>query len=295
MRKAASALIIHDLYPDSLVMAGFLRTTSFLTRCLRAANKMMFRQLDAIVIIGRDMAPKLLDYPKVSLSRITLIPNWATMPVGYRELSPENPYRRRCGGSFIVAMSGNAGFTHDPASVFEAARILKDNKDIKFLLSGEGVGWTKIKEMQAASPIPNVTLVERVPDSELESFLSAGDVWIVPYRKNNTGVSVPSRIYNIFAIGRPIIICSETDAEAAILLREENIGWVTPPEDPQTLARVIESAASNAVATAESGRRAVQVASRYTRQIALSAYRNLMDELLAGQLSAKRNRLKNAA
>src|SRR5205807_2867807 len=120
---------------------------------------------------------------------------------------------------------------------------------IRFLLSGEGVGWTKIKEMQAACSIPNVTLVERVSDPELESFLSAGDVWIVPYRKNNTGVSVPSRIYNIFAIGRPIIICSEADAEAAILLREENICWVTPPEDPQVLARVIDSAASNAVAT----------------------------------------------
>jgi len=183
------------------------------------ANRVMFCRLDAIVIIGRDMAPKLLAYPKVNMSMISLIPNWATMPIYYRELSSENPYRRLCGGSFVVAMSGNAGFTHDPMSVFEAARLLKDNKDIKFLLSGEGVGWTKIKEMQEASPIPNVTLVERVSEAELESFLSAGDVWIVPYRKNNTGVSVPSRIYNIFAIGRPIILCSEPDAEAAILLR----------------------------------------------------------------------------
>jgi glycosyltransferase involved in cell wall biosynthesis len=295
LRKAASALIIYDLYPDTLVMAGFLRANSILTRWLRSANKTIFRWLDALVIIGRDMAPKLLAYPKVSPSKISLIPNWATMPVRYRDLSPENSYRQLCGGRFVVAMSGNAGFTHDPVSVFEAARILKDNKDIRFLLSGEGVGWTKIKEMQAASSIPNVTLVERVSDSELESFLSAGDVWIVPYRKNNTGVSVPSRIYNIFAIGRPIIVCSEADAEAAILVREENIGWVTPPEDPQALARVIESAASNAVATRESGRRAVQVASHYTRQIALSAYRNLMDGLLAGQLLAKRNGLKSAA
>ncbi len=79
LRKAASALIIYDLYPDTLVMAGFLRATSILTRWLRSANEIMFGWLDAIVIIGRDMAPKLLDYPKVSASRISLIPNWATM------------------------------------------------------------------------------------------------------------------------------------------------------------------------------------------------------------------------
>jgi glycosyltransferase involved in cell wall biosynthesis len=295
LKKAASALIIYDLYPDTLVMAGFLRASSILTRCLRAANKTMFQWLDAIVIIGRDMRSKLLDYPKMTPSKISLIPNWVTLPIRYRELTPDNIYRRQCGGGFIVAMSGNAGFTHDPVSVFEAARILQDNKDIKFLLSGEGVGWAKLRDMQAASPLPNVTLIERVPETELESFLSAGDVWVIPYRKDNTGVSVPSRIYNLLAIGRPIIICSEADAEAAILLREENIGWVAPPEDPKLLAQIISTAASAAADTKEKGHRAAIVASRYTRQIALDAYRDLMDMLLERQLARNRVGSKSVA
>jgi glycosyltransferase involved in cell wall biosynthesis len=295
LRKAASVLIIYDLYPDTLVMAGFLGASSILTRSLRSANEVMFQWLDAIVIIGRDMSAKLLDYPKMSAAKLNLIPNWATMPVRYRELDPENPYRRRCGGRFVVAMSGNAGFTHDPESVFEAARLLQQNTDIKFLLSGEGVGWTKLNEMQAASPLPNVTLIERVPESELESFLSAGDIWIVPYRKNNTGVSVPSRIYNLLAIGRPIIICSEPDAEAAILMREEDIGWVAPPEDPAAMARIIGFAASSAADTHQKGHKAAMVASRFTRQIALDTYCSLMDRLLDQQLSRRRNNLKAAA
>jgi glycosyltransferase involved in cell wall biosynthesis len=295
LRKAASALIIYDLYPDSLVLAGFLSASSILTKWLRSANGVLFRWLDAIVIIGRDMGSKLLEYPKMTAAKINLIPNWATLPIQYRELDPENPYRRICGGRFIVAMSGNSGFTHDPKSVFEAARILQNNADIKFLLSGEGVGWIKLNEMQTASPLPNVTLIERVPESELESFLSAGDIWIVPYRKNNTGVSVPSRIYNLLAIGRPIIICSEPDAEAAILMREEDIGWVTPPEDPEAIARVISFAASAAGNTTEKGHRAAVVAARFTPQIALSGYRDLINRLLDGQLSRRRDSLKTAA
>jgi glycosyltransferase involved in cell wall biosynthesis len=295
MRKAASALIIYDLYPDTLVMAGFLRATSVLTRWLRSANATMLRWLDAIVVIGRDMAPKLLEYPNVTSSKINLIPNWSTMSVGYREINDANPFRQSCDGKFVVAMSGNAGFTHDPLSVFEAARILEDHPDIRFLLSGEGVGWTKIKEMQAASPLPNVTLIERVPDAELENFLASGDVWIVPYRKNNTGVSVPSRIYNIFAVGRPIIICSEPDAEAAILLRDENIGWVTQPEDPRALAQTIALAASETAGVKAKGQRAAQVAARYTRQISLGAYRDLMDGLLHRQLVRHRESLREVA
>src|SRR5260370_34329415 len=188
-----------------------------------------------------------------------------------------------------------AGFAHDPESVCEAARILQKNTDIRFLLWGEGVGWTRLNELQAASRLPNVTLIERVPTSELECFLSAGDIWIVHYRKNNTGVSVPSRIYNLLAIGRPIIICSEPDAEAAILMREEDIGWVAPPEDPAAMARIIGVAASSAADTNQKGHRAAMVASRLTRQIALDTYCGLMDKLLDEQLSRRRNNLKAAA
>ena len=68
-----------------------------------------------------------------------------------------------------------------------------------------------------------------------------------------------------------------------MLLREEDIGWVTPPEDPEALARIIAAAASDAATTTEKGRRAVLVASRYTRQIAHAAYRKLMDRLLQRQ------------
>ena len=294
IRRAASVVIIYDLYPDTLVMAGFLNPSSILTKCLRLANQKMFQWLDAIVIIGRDMHQKLLEYPSTTAEKLSLIPNWTTLPVRYRELDPDNPFRKLCGGKFIVAMSGNAGFTHDPASVFEAARLLKDNTSIAFLLSGEGVGWTEIKEMQAASSLPNVTLIERVPEPELEDFLSAGNIWIIPYRKSNTGVSVPSRTYNLLAVGRPIVICSEPDAEAAILLCEENIGWVTPPEDPQALAKIISAAAEAHAETHEKGVRAAQVAARYTPQIALRAYRELMGTLLNRQLARDQAKLKPA-
>lgn len=287
LRRASVALIIYDFYPDSLVMAGFLRPASMVTRMMRWANKMMFQRLNAIVTIGRDMNSILMAYPRMTEEKISLIPNWATLPVRYREIDADNPYRRRCGGKFLVAMSGTAGFTHDPESVFEAARILRDNVGIHFLLSGEGVGWTKLKEKQAASPLSNVTLIERVPETELETFLSAADVWVIPYRKNNTGVSVPSRIYNLLAVGRPVIICSEPEAEAAMLVREHDLGWVVEPEAPASIAQAVRFAASTAGKSLEKGRRATAVAPRYTKQIALRSYNELMGRLLGKQAGAR--------
>jgi glycosyltransferase involved in cell wall biosynthesis len=193
-----------------------------------------------------------------------------------------------CGSKVLVSISGNAGFTHDPESVFEAALLLIDETDIHFLFSGEGVGWMKLKEKNAVSPLRNVTMVERVPEPELEGFLSAADIWIIPYRKNNTGVSVPSRIYNLLAAGRPVILCSEPDAEAALLVGEHDLGWVVQPENPAAIAATIKLAASAAGKTEEKGRRAAEVAQLYTGGVALKSYSDLMRRLLDRRASGAR-------
>ena len=80
-----------------------------------------------------------------------------------------------------------------------------------------------------------------------------------------------------------------------MLLQEEGIGWVTPPEDPKALARLVAAAASDAAGTKTKGRRAVVIASRYTRPIALGAYRNLMDRLLSGEHARGEDTLKEVA
>ncbi len=152
LKGARSVLIMHDLYPDVLIMAGLLKPDSLPAKAMRGLNALMFRALDAVVVIGL--------------------------------------------------------FAHDPFIVFEAARLLRDDKDIHFLLSGWGIGFDQLREMQSAAKLPNVTLVDRVEDDQLETFLSAADAWIIPYRRNVAGVLVPSRFYNLLAIGRPVILVS---------------------------------------------------------------------------------------
>jgi len=43
---------------------------------------------------------------------------------------------------------------------------------------------------------------------------------------NMAGVSVPSRMYNVMAAGKPIIAVTDPDSELALVVREEDIGWV---------------------------------------------------------------------
>ena len=277
LKGARSVLIMHDLYPDVLIMAGLLKPQSIVAKAMRALNAPMFRALDAVVIIGRDTEKLLLRYRGMTRDKIRFIPNWATLSRGVRAVDADNPYRRSLSAGFVVGLSGNLGFTHDPVVVFEAARLLRENRDIHFLLSGWGIGFDQLREMQSEAKLRNVTLVDRVDEGQLETFLSAADAWIIPYRKNVAGVSVPSRFYNLLAIGRPVILVSEADAEAALTVTEHDVGWVVEPGSADELAKTISRAAG--ARDPERAGRAAEIAGRFDFKIAMTDYCSLIREL----------------
>lgn len=278
LKRARSVLIMHDLFPDVLVMAGLLRQRSILARVMRGANALMFRALDAIVIIGRDTEALLMRYRGVTPAKISFIPNWATLEPGVRPIEPDNPYRRLHAARFMVGLSGNLGFTHDPDVVFGAARLLRDDPHIHFLLSGWGIGFDRLKELQSNAGLPNVTLVERVAEEGLEAFLAAANVWLIPYRREFAGVSVPSRFYNLLAVGRPVILVSESNAEAALTVSEHDLGWVVEPGHPEQLAQTIRLAALREdPARAE---RAAVTARQFNFAAAMAGYSGLIARLL---------------
>jgi len=278
LKGARSVLIMHDLYPDVLIMAGLLKPQSIVAKAMRALNAPMFRALDAVVIIGRDTEKLLLRYGGMTSDKIRFIPNWATLERGVRAVDPDNPYRRPLSARFVVGLSGNLGFTHDPVIVFEAARLLRESRDIHFLLSGWGIGFDQLRAMQAEARLPNVTLVDRVEDDQLETFLSAADVWIIPYRRNVAGVSVPSRFYNLLAIGRPVILVSEADAEAALTVTEHDVGWVVEPGRADELANTVSRAAG--AKDPRRAERAAEISRRFDFEIAMTEYCSLIRELL---------------
>ncbi|MBI3434472.1 MAG: glycosyltransferase family 4 protein [Proteobacteria bacterium] len=280
IKRAPTALIVFDLYPDAIIAAGLITPNSLLARLVRRFNEWLYRALDVIVIIGRDMENHFAQYRAATAHKLEYIPNWATVSPRLRPIDQCHPFRAGRSDCFFVGLSGNLGFTHDPETVFAAARRLANNDRICFLLSGWGLGWERIKRLQQAERLPNIRLIERVPSAQLEDFLAVADVWIIPYRKHMAGVSVPSRFYNLLAVGRPIIALAEADAEHAMILSEHDVGWVVPPEDPDALAATICNAAADHAAVAAKGRRAVGIiGDRFTRAASGRAYRMLAQRL----------------
>ena len=196
---------MHDLYPDVLVMAGLLKPQSLLAKAMHAFNAPMFRTLDAVVIIGRDTEKLLLRYPGMTSDKI--------MGDACARRSPhraDNPYRRSLSARYVVGLSGNL-------RLYPRSRHRVRSRTPLAPVVGLGSGVRPVEGHAGRSKLPNVTLVDRVEDEQLETFLSAANAWIIPYRKNVAGVSVPSKpVLQSLAIGRPVILVSEVDRRGGI-------------------------------------------------------------------------------
>ncbi len=53
------------------------------------------------------------------------------------------------------------------------------------------------------------------------------------------GVSMPSRTYNILAVGKPILALTEVNSEVARVIQEDDLGWIVSPDNPEKLLQTI--------------------------------------------------------
>lgn len=280
LRGAEFLLLVHDVYPDILIATKILRVDSLPARFGVRMNQWLYHRAARIIVLGRDMQARArLHLNPSQYSRIVVIPNWADVdqitpqPRVQNELLVELGLTRK----FVVQYAGNMGYPNDLESIVESAHLLAANPDVHFLFLGSGVKWKWVKTKLAEYGLHNATLLGSRPRSQQQIFLNACDVAIVSLIHEMVGISVPSRMYNILAAGKPIIAVTEVDSELAQLVLEEQIGWVVSPGAPEKIVEVIVAAYADSQGVAKMGQRARCVAeSKYAFQQAREKYRALM-------------------
>ena len=279
LRRAKVVLLAHDVYPEVVVASGIAEENSLIVRLVRWANKKLYRAMDHIVVIGRDMKVLALEKigPRLSQeANISIIPNWADIDKITPTARAENSLLIKLGlqDKFVIQYAGNMGFVHDIETIITAATLLRDLSHVHFLFIGSGAKQDWLEEEIERHGLSNVTKIGQQPRSEQNIFLNACDVAIMALLPGMLGVSVPSRTYNILAAGKPILGILHKDAETAQMVIEENIGWCVEPQNPAALDATIREISSQTDTVEAMRIRARSVAEdKYTAEHALEKFR----------------------
>ena len=280
-------LLIHDVYPEVLVKTGLCRPSSAIVRIVQLANQVLYNQSHKIITLGRDMTQLVQAKVPGSGNKIYCIPNWAENEIVSPAEKASNELLQELGITtrFIVLYAGNMGRTHGIDYLAEAAKSLEGNTQIHFVVIGFGTKRVWLEEYVKHQKLENISICSFRPPSEKTISLNACDIALISFIPGMAGVSVPSRMYNQMAAGKPIIALTDDWSELAEVVREEEIGWVVKPADVAALVRTIQFAADNPQLCAEMGAKAAVVAqTKYTFTQATQSYKKLFKELFANPL-----------
>jgi glycosyltransferase involved in cell wall biosynthesis len=282
IRGVTPLLLIHDVYPQAFVATGLVRRGSFAERTMLRLNRSLYSAVERVITIGRDMS-RLVDVVAGGTAKVAMIPNWGDVEAIRPMPRQFNPILTSLGilDKFVVQYVGNMGRTHGLEVLIEAASALRHRTDIHFLFSGSGAKRRYLEN--AAAGCPNITvLAAHHPRESLGELLNACDLSMISFTPGMSGVSVPSRIYDVLAGGHPLLALTDSDSELAMLIAEERVGWSVPPNDREAFIEQLLYAAEHRDELEEAGRRARAVAERkYSLSQIGEQYRHLIASVIA--------------
>jgi glycosyltransferase involved in cell wall biosynthesis len=131
--------------------------------------------------------------------------------------------------------------------------MLQNHNDIKFFFVGDGAEKQNLVKVAGEMGLSNVIFHNQIPHSHIPEYYAACDLCLVPLRRADLFTkNIPSKIYEIMASSRPILI--STEGESRRLVEVSGAGLGSKPEDPRGLAEKILYLKENPDLRSEMGR-----------------------------------------
>lgn len=220
--KNPFSVIVFDTYPDALSNIG-IRKGNPLFNLWAGWNRKLFVKAKRVFTLSEGMAVRLGSY--VERSKITVVPCWSANSTFAPMAKGENPFVRKHGldGKFVVMYSGNMGVTHNVQLLVECAKRLRDNDRIHFMLIGGGTRKMELESMVKAEGLVNCTFMDWLPAEQLPYSLAAADLGVISLTDETALVSVPSKTFNLLAVGCPLMcIVPQRSEIARMVTKYEN-------------------------------------------------------------------------
>jgi len=277
--RAPLVVISQDVFPEIAVQLKRLQNPVLMS-LLRGLVGLYLRRADRIVAIGDTMRLR-LEEKGARPERLRVIPNWVdTQRLGPLEKS--NPWARnvKLDDKFVVMHSGNVGHAQDLDSLVRAATFLRDLDDLRIMIIGTGARHAELVSLAELLEVDQIQFLYYQSRGVLPQSLSAADVHVVGLAPGLAGYVVPSRLYGILAVARPVIVAAEAESETVQVVQRVGCGLVVPPGRPELLARAIRDAHDGKYDLEEMGARGRRwVEQEADRSVAMGRYRELLREL----------------
>jgi glycosyltransferase involved in cell wall biosynthesis len=248
---------VQDLFPRSPIDLGLMNNRLVIRAC-EALERFVYRAAGAITVHSDGNRDHILT-KGTPPAKVHSIPNWVDTDA-IRPGERNNAFRTEAGigeREFVVLFAGTMGWSQGLDTVIGAARHLKDEPDVTFLLVGDGAERAKLEEMAAVADLPHVKFLPMQPKEKYPQLLAAADACLVTLRPEVATPVVPSKLLTIMAAARPVLASLPLAGDAPKIVAEAHAGIVSPAGDETALAnavRLLKRDPQRAAAFGQAGR-----------------------------------------
>lgn len=238
-------LWIMDLNPDQAIAAGYLSPGGVAARCLERFLRFSLRRASRIVVLDDYMRER-IRRRGIPDSRIRVIAPWSHDDVAFDPVGREF-FRRQhqLQDKFVVMYSGNHSPCHPLDTLLAAAAALADCPNIHFCFVGGGSEFGKVEAFRARNQLGNITCLGYQPRQSLSASLSSADLHVVVMGDPFVGIVHPCKVYNVLALGLPLLYIGPAESHIAGLLPGQAKGhwfWLARHGDGRSVAEHILAA-----------------------------------------------------
>lgn len=217
-----------DLWPESMKTIG-LKETSVIYKIIDWISRKMYKAADKIIVSSRSFIDILKHRVKEG-TKFKYLPQHSEMIECMDKDKNDNKY------DFVFA--GNIGKAQSVETIIKAANILKENKNIKFHIVGDGSSLQECKELTNELQLENVVFYGRRPQSEMNKYYSMADAMLVTLIDEEfCNRTMPAKVQSYMSAKKPII--AAINGETMDVITESKTGLCVKAEDYESLASCI--------------------------------------------------------
>jgi colanic acid biosynthesis glycosyl transferase WcaI len=228
---------IQDIWPESLIAVKALNSGVAIEAVRRLAAFIYLRC--RIILVQSPAFIAQLRALGLADADIRYLPN--TAPDYFRPVlpPPDVPERKLLSDGFNVVFAGNIGSQQDPETILAAAELLRDVREIHWVIVGDGRlrEWLA-SEIAKRNLSDTCRLLERRPAERMPILFGLADALLVILSPSCiSGLTIPSKLQCYLACGRPIV--GAIDGASRKIIEESGAGLVSPPGRPRALANAV--------------------------------------------------------
>ncbi|MEJ2605317.1 MAG: glycosyltransferase family 4 protein [Anaerolineales bacterium] len=268
---------VRDLWPYFAIAVGVLRNR-FLILLARCLERFLYHCADRLVINSPGFEQHVRERGARS---VALVPNGVDVSM-FDPADKGTAFRQEHGleGKFVVMYAGAHGMSNDLGVVIGAADRLRDQKNVAFVLIGDGKEKSALMAKTAALRLSNVYFLPPMSKNNIAEALAAADACIAILKPIDAyKTTYPNKVFDYMAAGRPILLA--IDGVIRSVVEKAGAGIFVRPGYPQALAgavKIIESDPELRARMGKAGRKCAQ--ERFDRQILAGKLAAVMTEVV---------------